>query len=93
MTRSQSLASATAAPAPTPLVVTEIEAAQMLRVSPRTLQRLRLEGGGPAFVQLTGTGSRIGYPVAALHAWLAARTVTSTSDATVNAGTANAGAK
>lgn len=63
------------------LVVTESEAAQMLRLSPRSLQRLRLVGDGPAYVNLTP--GRIGYPLANLQAWLAARTVTSTAAATV----------
>ncbi len=65
------------------LVVTESEAAQMLRLSPRTMQRMRLMGGGPAYVNLTP--NRIGYPLAALQAWVAARTVGSTSAAAVAA--------
>ncbi len=72
-------------PSLSPLVVTEFEAAQMLRVSPRTLQRLRLAGGGPPYVPLTPGGARIGYPVADLQAWLASRTVASTSAAAVAA--------
>jgi hypothetical protein len=66
-------------------ILTEAEAAQRLRLSARTLQRLRLDGGGPSFVQLTPSGSRIGYTIAALDAWTAARTVGSTSAATVAA--------
>ena len=63
------------------LVLTEAETARSLRVSVRTLQRLRVEGGGPAFIKLTER--RIGYTVSALHAWVAARQVLSTSAATV----------
>jgi hypothetical protein len=66
------------------LIVTEAEAARVLRLSPRTLQRMRLEGGGPGFVKLTER--RIGYPVASLESWVAERTVRSTSEATGLAG-------
>lgn len=63
-----------------PLVVTEAEAAQLLRLSPRSLQRLRLDGGGPPFCRLSER--RIGYAVSELNRWLAARSAASTSDAT-----------
>ncbi len=44
------------------------EAASYLGLSPSTLEKLRLEGGGPEFVRL---GRRaLGYDVAALDAWL-----------------------
>lgn len=60
-------------PAPhKPLIVTEAEAAQMVRLSARTLQRLRLAGEGPRYINLTPSGSRIGYAVADLQAWIAA---------------------
>lgn len=67
------------------LIVTEAEAAKLLRLSTRTLQRLRLDGDGPEFVRLTPTGSRLGYTLAALQAWVRQRSVTSTSAATVAA--------
>jgi len=52
------------------LLLSEREAARRLRVvSARSLQRLRLEGGGPPFVQLTGR--RLGYLAADLDAWVA----------------------
>lgn len=93
MTRSTLLASATTPrpdrPAEAALIVTEAEAAHMLRLSARTLQRLRLDGGGPPYVMLTASGGRIGYAVAALQAWVTSRTVTSTAAASV----AKAGAK
>jgi predicted DNA-binding transcriptional regulator AlpA len=63
-----------------PIVVNEDEAARMVGLSTRTLQRLRLEGSGPAFVKLTE--KRVGYPVVNLHAWVASRSAASTSDAT-----------
>ena len=74
--RQEAPAAATCAP----LILTEADAAAMLRLSPRTLQRMRLEGGGPRFVRLTDGGARIGYRVADLDKWLTARTVASTSD-------------
>jgi predicted DNA-binding transcriptional regulator AlpA len=61
------------------LVLTEDEAARLLRLSARTLQRLRLEGEGPRFVRLTGR--RIGYAISDLEAWVRARSVASTSEA------------
>jgi hypothetical protein len=61
------------------LVVTEAEAGKMLGLSLRTMQRLRLDGGGPAFVKLTDR--RIGYSVETLQQWLRTREVASTSAA------------
>ncbi|MCQ8279914.1 helix-turn-helix domain-containing protein [Acetobacteraceae bacterium KSS8] len=66
---------------PAALVVDESEAARMLSLAPRTLQAMRLAGSGPRYVQLTVR--RIGYPVADLRAWIASRSVASTSEATV----------
>ena len=65
------------------LIATEDEAATLLRLSPRTLQRLRVEGDGPSFVQLTGR--RVGYAVAALEDWIKSRSVRSTSAASITA--------
>jgi len=61
------------------LVVTEAQAGRMLGLSLRTMQRLRLDGGGPAFVKLTDR--RIGYAVETLQQWLRSREVASTSAA------------
>jgi len=58
--------------------VTEEEAARLLRLSARTMQRMRLDGGGPVFVRLTDR--RIGYTRAGLDAWIGERVATSTSD-------------
>jgi predicted DNA-binding transcriptional regulator AlpA len=63
------------------LVYPEREAASMLGLSQRSLQRLRLEGGGPKFIKLTQ--QRIGYTPAALHAWIDSREVRSTAEAKV----------
>lgn len=59
------------------LVVNESEAAKLLQLSPRTMQRLRHQGGGPPFVRLTE--HRIGYQVAALQDWVRERSAASTS--------------
>lgn len=59
-------------------VLNERQAAELTGLSCRTLQRYRLEGGGPAFVRLSA--SRVGYRRSVLDAWLASRTFTSTSD-------------
>lgn len=63
------------------LVVSEVEAASMLGLAPRTLQGKRLDGSGPPYVQLCG--KRIGYAIADLQIWIASRTVRSTADATL----------
>jgi hypothetical protein len=62
-----------------PLIVSEGEAAKSLRLAQRTLQRMRLEGGGPPYIQLSER--RIGYSVVALEAWIASRSRASTSAA------------
>lgn len=52
--------------------LSETEAAEMLTLSTRTLQRFRVEGGGPPFTRIGPR--RIVYPEAALLEWVAART-------------------
>jgi len=61
------------------LVLTEADYCKLVKISPRTAQRQRLEGSGPAFVLLSGR--RIGYELSAIHAWLASRRFSSTSAA------------
>jgi hypothetical protein len=54
-----------------------LEAAEMAAVSPRTLEAMRVRGGGPPFVRI---GSRaVRYQRRALLAWCAGRERTSTS--------------
>ncbi|NHO54931.1 hypothetical protein GOB87_13415 [Acetobacter estunensis] len=65
-----------------PLVLSESAAADVIALAPRTLQKMRLRGDGPPYVQLTGR--KVGYSVQALQQWVAARSVRSTSDATVH---------
>jgi hypothetical protein len=54
------------------------EAALLLRCSERTLERLRCSGAGPRYIKTT---RRILYRECDLEAWLAARSVCSTSEA------------
>ena len=63
------------------LVLTEAEAAKALRLSVRTMQRMRLDGDGPVFVMMRGR--RVGYRIGALTDWVRAREATSTSAVTV----------
>ncbi len=55
-----------------PLLVDEDKAAAMLSVSPRTLQRWRLVGRGPAFCRI---GGRRLYRIADLEAFILASVV------------------
>lgn len=58
------------------LMITK-EAAEYLRLSSSTLNKLRLTGGGPVFVQLAGRAIR--YRQSDLDEWVAASIATSTS--------------
>jgi excisionase family DNA binding protein len=49
-----------------PLVTTD-EAAQVLRTNPRTMERWRSTGEGPAFVKV---GRRVAYSLSALREWV-----------------------
>ena len=55
-----------------------VEAALLLGLSPRTLEALRLRGGGPVFIKVTPKAVR--YRRRDLAAWLDARQRRSTSD-------------
>jgi predicted DNA-binding transcriptional regulator AlpA len=58
--------------------LTQTEAAQLTRLSPRTLERMRLNGTGPRY---TKAGRRVIYSRQAIEDWLTARTYRSTLDA------------
>ncbi len=58
--------------------LTNEEAAQFLKVSPRTLEKRRVQGGGPRFRKF---GRRVIYAIEDLESWANARTCESTSDA------------
>jgi hypothetical protein len=57
--------------------LTQDEAAALLRRSPRSLERHRLAGTGPAFIR---AGRRVIYNRRVIEAWTEANTFTSTSD-------------
>ena len=56
---------------------TQREAAELLRLSERSLERYRLTGTGPRFVK---AGHSVRYREADLEAWVASRIVSSTSE-------------
>jgi excisionase family DNA binding protein len=58
-------------------LLTQQQAAEMLCLSERTLERWRVSGDGPAFVKL---GRRVAYRAEDLEAWVASRRRTSTSE-------------
>ncbi len=59
-------------------ILTTDELATATHNSPRTYERWRMVGSGPAFVKI---GKRVGYRKSAVEAWLKERTRRHTSDA------------
>lgn len=57
--------------------LTNDQAAQLLSLSPRTLEKFRVIGGGPRFRKF---GRRVVYALHDLESWADARTHESTSD-------------
>ena len=70
-------AAAVAAPAQPQRYLTNDEAAEYLRLSPRTLEKQRVLGGGPKFRKF---GRRVMYAVADLNVWADSRSFEATSD-------------
>ena len=68
---------AAAAPAQPQRYLTNDEAADYLRLSPRTLEKQRVIGGGPRFRKF---GRRVMYAVADLDVWADQRSFEATSD-------------
>lgn len=68
---------APAASATSPQFLTTVEAAELLRLSPRTLEKQRVLGGGPQFRKF---GARVVYAMADLRAWADGNTFGMTSD-------------
>ena len=66
-----------ATPAQPQRYLTNDEAADYLRLSPRTLEKQRVIGGGPKFRKF---GRRVMYAVADLDAWAETRSFETTSD-------------
>lgn len=62
-------------------LLTQREAARLLRLSERTLERLRLQGGGPVYVK---AGRAVRYRESDLEKWIDARVVSSTSQEATN---------
>ena len=60
------------------LLLTQRETASVLRLSERTLERLRLQGLGPKFVRCGRRAIR--YQQSDLDEWIASRVVRSTSE-------------
>lgn len=68
-------------PVAEPAYLTTLEAAAFLRLSPRTLERFRVEGTGPPFLKVgSGKRSRVLYRSTDLKAWLDAFAFKSTSE-------------
>ncbi|MCQ4266911.1 helix-turn-helix domain-containing protein [Pseudomonas stutzeri] len=61
----------------TPSYLTNTEAAVFLRLSPRTLEKQRVIGGGPRFRKF---GRRVMYALTDLQAWADARSFETTFD-------------
>lgn len=62
---------------PTPTVLDTRAAADFLSVSPRTLEGMRVRGGGPRFAKVGGS---VRYRIASLEEYLQHQERTSTSD-------------
>ena len=73
----QSTPQASPTPAAKPEFLTTDEAAALLRLSPRTLEKQRVLGGGPRFRKF---GARVVYAMADLRAWADSHTYGMTSD-------------
>lgn len=78
---------------PDQAALTTAEAALFLRLSPKTMERMRLDGSGPSYVQAGVRGARGGnqkclYVKAALLAWQQANQVSSAMEAAVRKGQA-----
>lgn len=61
--------------------LTTVECADMLRLSPRTLERMRVEGAGPRYVKAgPGVRAKVLYRLSDVTAWTTARSFRSTSE-------------
>jgi excisionase family DNA binding protein len=59
-------------------LLSQRDAARLLGLSVRTLERMRVSGTGPRFLKL---GNAVRYRLQDIEAWLASRLVSSTSEA------------
>jgi hypothetical protein len=60
-------------------LLTQDQAAELLKLSVRTMERLRCSGGGPKFLKIMHS---VRYRQGDLEAWIASRVVGSTSETT-----------
>lgn len=61
------------------------EAADLIRISIRTLERMRVDGTGPLYLKAgKGTRSRVLYRPADIDAWLTSRAFNSTAEYAVS---------
>ena len=60
-------------------LLTQDEAAELLKLSVRTVERLRVTGSGPKFLKIRNS---VRYRLSDVEAWIASRVVGSTSEAT-----------
>lgn len=61
--------------------LTTVECADMLRLSPRTLERMRVKGAGPRYVKAgPGVRAKVLYRLSEVTAWTTARSFRSTSE-------------
>jgi excisionase family DNA binding protein len=61
--------------------LTTAQAAELLNLSARTLERMRIDGSGPPFLKAGGgKRSRVIYAVADIQAWLSGQRFASTSE-------------
>ena len=58
--------------------LTQIEAAKLLRIAPRSLERMRHQGTGPSFMKC---GRRVLYTLETIDDWLQSRSFSSTAAA------------
>jgi len=61
--------------------LTTVECAELLRLSPRTLERMRVQGAGPRYVKAgPGVRAKVLYRLSDIAAWTNARCFGSTSE-------------
>lgn len=61
--------------------LTTVEAADFVRLSPRTLERLRVQGTGPKFIKVgPGKRAKVLYRAEDLQEWLSATVYRSTAE-------------
>lgn len=64
-----------------PTLLTSDQTAEILKISPRTLERMRIEGSGPRFMKAgRGKRSRVLYRLVDIESWLDANAYHSTAE-------------